>query len=672
MNWLPNVQKRAFHYVLNRLALFSDLELENMDISLGTAQKAALNNVKLDPDRLNLPAGMYMRSGTIDEVSVEMRLLGGAGIAVKVDGVHITASVKQMDVETATEHVEEFLERTTADLAASILMEEDSAEEPPLLGMGGLGVSEALVKKVTQTVLSQLTVDVTNVHVTLFVGGDDKMDVVVDEVRLRPKGGQEMALQVRGVKVSVVEKPSEPQTTAHATSGFTSESESDSDSFSDAKKSLLQSTIFSHEEASSIYMSAIAESGSLGFASDPLVGVFYVDTIDVLVFLGEEMRVSCDMGEVRVSLDLFPKVVLSLVKLGSGGRKSREGETEGTKVDLNLSVKSVSASVSKLDTEWGFAKEELVFSVSGITTSSGEFHKLQIGVCEVTRGEKRVFGFDGDTEGDSDADILLKASAESFTLVLPKKAKADFAVSDLVDVVTLVMNLVSLVESKQPKTTSKQPSALNITIQTNTFDITLAGHKLYIMPIRFSNGKVSVSRISFVDIHIKGIAFEQSTVSVDKVEFNISLPLIEQLSTLFEPVIGAVNASKNTSLPPPVHAPPPKLLRIVEEPVETKGLEIVVSKVSGNVDLGGKIGVVEVILGGVKATGPLDKVAVETVEVGRDLGDLGLDKKWLVHPLKRVSIGVSEYMKPKAESTKECENNWVVGWRIFFFFSGVP
>lgn len=76
MNWIPNVQKRAFHYVLNRLALFSDLELDNMDISLGTAQKAALTNVKLDPDRVSLPAGMYMRSGKIDEVSVEMRLLG--------------------------------------------------------------------------------------------------------------------------------------------------------------------------------------------------------------------------------------------------------------------------------------------------------------------------------------------------------------------------------------------------------------------------------------------------------------------------------------------------------------------------------------------------------------------------------------------------------------------
>lgn len=168
--------------------------------------------------------------------------------------------MKQMDVETATEHVEEFLERTTADLAASILSEDlsaslqiDPAEEPPLLGMGGSGISEALVKKVTQTVLSQLTVDVTNVHVTLFVAADDKMDLVVDEVRLRPQGGQEMALEVRGVKMKVMDKkargtsgPVTAGSTAHATTGFTSESDSDSDTdpFSNAKKSLLQSTIF--------------------------------------------------------------------------------------------------------------------------------------------------------------------------------------------------------------------------------------------------------------------------------------------------------------------------------------------------------------------------------------------------------------------------------------------
>lgn len=696
MNWIPNVQKRAFHYVLNRLALFSDLELDNMDISLGTAQKAALSNVKLDPDRLSLPAGMYMRSGTIDEVSVEMRLLGGAGIAVKVDGVHITASMKQMDVETATEHVEEFLERTTADLAVSILSEDlsaslqiDSAEEPPLLGMGGSGVSEALVKKVTQTVLSQLTVDVTNVHVTLFVAADDKMEVVVDEVRLRPKGGQEMALQVKGVKMMVMDKKTRDTntatttaaasgegaggtSTAHATTGFTSESEtdSDSDSFSDAKKSLLQSTIFSHEEASSIYMSAIAESANLGFVADPLCGVFYVDNIDVLVFLGEEMRVSCEVGTVRVSLDLFPAVVLSLVKVGSGGsggRKTRDttdSSKSGTPVDLSLSVKSITASTSQLNDDWEFCDfdKSLLFAVSDISASSGAFQKLQIGVCEIKRGSTRVFGFDSeekkldDEENEKpsprDSDILLKASPDSFTLVLPKKAVGVFSIADLVDMVTLITTLVSLVESKQPKASNPtklsadRGSATKTTIQTNTFDFDIEGHKLYILPVRMSNGKVSISRVSFDSVHVKGIAFESTNVSVDKVEFEIGLPVIDELRQLFEPIIDVVNSTKKQPAPPPVQAAPPKLLRIVEEPVETPSMVIRVAKLSGKVDVGGKLGVIEVVLGDLTATGPADKIEVSTVEIGRDLSDLGLSKKWLVHPLKRVSIdGVLRVIK---------------------------
>ncbi|KAG5366762.1 Autophagy-related protein 2 [Yarrowia sp. B02] len=672
MNWIPNVQKRAFHYVLNRLALFSDLELDNMDISLGTAQKAALTNVKLDPDRLSLPAGMYMRSGSIDEVSVEMRLLGGAGIAVKVDGVHITASMKQMDVETATEHVEEFLERTTADLAASILSEDaqfDEAEEPPLLGLGGSGVSEALVKKVTQTVLSQLTVDVTNVHVTLFVAADDKMDVVVDEVQLRPKGGHEMALEIRGVKVSVRDRKETQTQTAHATTGFTSESDSDSDSFSDAKKSLLQSTIFSHEEASSIYMSAIAESANLGFVADPLVGVFYVDTVDVLVFLGEEMRVSCEVGTVRVSLDLFPAVVLSLVKVGSGGKKPRDESQEGAKIDLSLGVKSISASISKLDDNWEFKNEaeNLVFSVSDITASSGAFHKLQVGVCEIKRGSTRVFGFDSDEKKDGedepsplDADILLKASSDSFTLVLPKKAVGHFSIPDLVDMVSLVTNLVSLVGSKQKTSNSVKSSdggnTIKTTIQTNTFDFDVSGHKLYILPVRLSNGKVSVSRVSFADVHVKGISFESSVVSVDKVEFNVGLPIIEELQKLVEPIVEAVNSSKTHSEPAPVQSAPPKLLRIVEEPVETPSLSINVSKVGGKIALGGKIGVIEVVLGDVTATGPADKISISTVEIGRDLSDLGLSKKWLIHPLKKKNNVVVELAKGQIQliTVKNC------------------
>ncbi|KAG5371971.1 Autophagy-related protein 2 [Yarrowia sp. C11] len=669
MNWIPNVQKRAFHYVLNRLALFTDLELDNLDISLGTAQKAALTSVKLDPDRLSLPAGMYMRSGSIDEVSVEMRLLGTAGIAVKLDGVHITLSMKQMDVETATEHVEEFLERTTADLAASILSDDlsgsghlDSAEEPPLLGLGGSGISEALVKKVTQTVLSQLTVDVTNVHVSLFVAADNKMDVVVDEVRLRPRGGQEMALQVRGVKVKVKEKKEE---ISEQPKDFVSESESDSDSdsYSDAKKSLLQSTIFSHEEASSIYMSAIAESASLGFAPDSLCGVFYIDTIDVLVFLGDQMRVSCEVGVVRVSLDLFPSVVLSLVKVGtggggSGGRRSVDSspKTESTPLDLNLTVKSVSASVSQLDENWEFSEgENLVFSVADITASSGAFHKLQIGVCEVKRGATRVFGFDGEEKKAEDeeptprdADILLKASSESFTLVLPKKASGVFSVPDLVDLVSLVTELVSLVESKQQKCSAKstEKSTTKVTVQTNTFEIDLAGQQLYILPVRLSDGKVTISRVSFGDVHVKGVAFENNNVTVDKVEFDVGLPLIEELQQLFQPIVEAVAASKKTQpAPPPVQTAPPKLLRIVEDPVEETGLVIHVAKVSGKVDLGGKIGIIEVVLGGITATGPADKIEVSTVEIGRDMSDLGLSKKWLVHPLKRNNNVVVELSK---------------------------
>ncbi|QNP98859.1 YALIA101S05e08614g1_1 [Yarrowia lipolytica] len=676
MNWIPNVQKRAFHYVLNRLALFSDLELDNMDISLGTAQKAALTNVKLDPDRVSLPAGMYMRSGKIDEVSVEMRLLGGAGIAVKIDGVHITASMKQMDVETATEHVEEFLERTTADLAASILSEDlsaslqiDPAEEPPLLGMGGSGISEALVKKVTQTVLSQLTVDVTNVHVTLFVAADDKMDLVVDEVRLRPQGGQEMALEVRGVKMKVMDKkargtsaPVTAGSTAHATTGFTSESDSDSDTdpFSNAKKSLLQSTIFSHEEASSIYMSAIAESANLGFESDPLFGVFYVDTIDVLVFLGEEMRVSCEVGIVRASLDLLPTVILSLVKVGnggSGGKKSRDSETkEGTAMDLNMSIKSISASICQLGDDWEFKNIDtnLLFSLSDISGSSGAFHKLQIGVCEVKRGSTRVFGFESDEKNTDDeeptprdSDILLKASSASFTLVLPKKAVGVFTIPDLIDVVSLITYLLSLIESKQQKAAtmtecSERAGASKTTVQTNTFDFDVAGHKLYILPIRLSNGQMSLSRVSFGDVHVKGISFENSIVSVDKVDFDIGLPIVEELHQLLLPIIDAMNSAKNRPVPASVQTAPPKLLRIVEEPVNASSLVINVARVKGKVDLGGKVGVIEVVLGGISVTGPTDRIEISTVEIGRDLSDLGLSKKWLLHPLKRESNVVVE------------------------------
>lgn len=712
-SWLPqNVQKRAFQYLLNRLAVFSDLSLDNMDVSLGTSQKAVLTNVKLDPDRLDLPGGIYVRSGHIDELCVQIEVLGGGGIAISIDGLELTASVKAVDVEQATEHVEEFLQQTTADLAASILSEADTvdtdemldpAEEPPLLGMGGGGgLSEAVIKRVTGSVLSQLKVSITNAKIVLFLAADEKMEVRISSINLKPKGLREFGLDITGLRLmrpqtASVEAPSESSAPATGPTGYTSsDSDSDSDTYSDAKKSLMQSTIFSHAEASSIYMSAIASSEPGLLAPPAMDGILWVDSISLQLNIlegeeegaGDRLAVACDVGTIRTSLSMFPTVLVSLVKLADTGKpkpssrpSSEDSNASPNSLSFTLSISTIEACISALDTSsWQFVHpHNLLLAVKHVTIDLTEVQSLQLATVKLQRDTQTLFQF----EDDITKDIMVKMSPSSLTVLMAKKATASFAVADLADILTLVKG-ISESFGELGKGSKKTKKAANddteISLQTNTFTINFTddGTPLftaYCLPFCISQSRLTTSRISITagdaGVTVKDIALvlvpgeddmvsnnivPQTLLHVGSVDFDLSLAKAKELVEAFEPLKAVANIPSTKSAARPLARPPTapmKLLRIVEEPPKPViTFAVVVDRVSGDLDVAGALKKLHTELGCLQVLvfPTRQSIEVGTIVVDRDLSDVGLETTQLIHPLKPVSIKAEQRCATRASN----------------------
>ncbi|KAK9325320.1 hypothetical protein V1517DRAFT_314593 [Lipomyces orientalis] len=122
--WLPqNIQKRLLRYILSRVAIFDDLDLANLDVQLGTSSSVSLRDVRLNVDAISIP-GMFLRDGQVGEISVRVpRNILTTPIEVSLSGVDVTVAPSPSGPSA-----EDFMSRTTANLASSFLHSETAAE----------------------------------------------------------------------------------------------------------------------------------------------------------------------------------------------------------------------------------------------------------------------------------------------------------------------------------------------------------------------------------------------------------------------------------------------------------------------------------------------------------------------------------------------------------------
>lgn len=306
--WIPqNLQKRLLRYALEQLSLFSEIDLQKLDVSFGTSAKVTLQDVEIDTDKFNIP-GIYVRNGRIDSLTMTMAMSDGVNIVC--DGIHVSLTPSPTK-EHRYKQGEFSLARSTAELARSAAYDDyvdddmsdmqfvstleasimknktltstndddvddttDNDEVEPFPKLSGV------MQKAAEYALSKLHIQLKNIIFTILTDSS-KIQVAISAI-IFSSSGDSQDIQIEGIRISI---PSEGQNPIGSTTFFdttekhksssdeTLDSESDTDEYNDVlmstsfmsnnKKdihpSLIQSVMRSHKPTSTVYMSAETE-----------------------------------------------------------------------------------------------------------------------------------------------------------------------------------------------------------------------------------------------------------------------------------------------------------------------------------------------------------------------------------------------------------------------------
>lgn len=289
-----NVQKRLLLYVLQQLALFSAIDLPNLEqVSLNNIH---LKDVSIDPKRLGKLPGFCLQHGTLHDVV----LTGGMvdGVNLEVVGIDIALAPSVGTSQPVSGDNAFLLAQSTADLAKTVIFSEDPDEKT---GLGSnvpadvAHASETLLKTTTPPIASdseaekkvsplsgvmaravdiallRLHIRLKDINISLAIEPVNIL-VLISEITFDSISGLRN-ISIKGLRLCTTKpdiNPGNRSSTVHSyssdlqslehpreDSNDTSTENDDSDNTEDA---LTNSMIFTHEEASLIYMSATSQS----------------------------------------------------------------------------------------------------------------------------------------------------------------------------------------------------------------------------------------------------------------------------------------------------------------------------------------------------------------------------------------------------------------------------
>ncbi|RKP32042.1 hypothetical protein METBISCDRAFT_12698 [Metschnikowia bicuspidata] len=282
-SWMPqNVQKRLLLYVLQQLALFSAIDLPNLEqVSLNNIH---LRDVSIDPERLGNLLGFRLQRGKMRDLELTGSLVDG--VTLRVCGVDAVVTPAMCSSQPNPKNAF-LLAQSTAGLAKTVInSQSDLAGVPSSAGPEETPAVSAeqsipspgadpgkktsplggVVSRAVDLALLRLHVCIKGVNITVVVEPVN-LQLLVAEISFAFVSGTRK-IAIRGVRLAVV-KPKvhpgnkaatrlAPDTTESATApAETDGAENDSsDNGSDTADDLTNSMVFTHEEASLIYMSA--------------------------------------------------------------------------------------------------------------------------------------------------------------------------------------------------------------------------------------------------------------------------------------------------------------------------------------------------------------------------------------------------------------------------------
>ncbi|GEQ70166.1 hypothetical protein JCM33374_g3842 [Metschnikowia sp. JCM 33374] len=375
-NWIPqNLQKRVFLYILQQLSLFSGIDLPNLEeVSLGNIH---LRDVSLDPEKITKIPGLRLRHGNLRSVALKGSVKDGAHL--EIAGVDLVVAPSIDNLHEDIENAQASLAQSSADLTSTILLDSPlspgssprgsgenspaspfstpkepsnsfsspaSRSPPPSTSEKDLprdlpqpppstrskdssdttrpraSSSESarrpsslggVMSRAIDIALSKLQIRISDINVKLIV---EPGDASSPETQKNQPPSSETAPRSEDRSEDGVSEDSQSE-----------ESDDDMDYMADepAEESLMDSMVFTHEEASSIYMSATSQTLPNPQNKDTvpsseeadIVPLFYIDYIDVsFQNVSPLSNVRVDIKNINVSaVPLLPTVSIVLNSL---------------------------------------------------------------------------------------------------------------------------------------------------------------------------------------------------------------------------------------------------------------------------------------------------------------------------------------------------------------------
>ncbi|KAF6063555.1 hypothetical protein FOB64_005190 [Candida albicans] len=291
--WIPqNIQKRLLLYVLQQLSLFSEIDLPNLEeVSLNNI---ILKDVALDPEKVGKLPGCNLRYGQIG--SLELTTISGiSGVNIDVNDAEIVISPDFDIDENMTNQVAFSLAQSTANLANTIMLntndgsDMNETSDPASEDDDEDDIDDKITKPIppkrrTSSVTGNKTTALVNSLKIKIVSDLTDLQMEVDSVSINSTNGTR-TVSIKGVKLRTLKpnvNPGEGFQSGHApqkkqqgsdndsptdANKHGSENDNDDDDDDYGNESLMDSMVFSHEEASSIYMSATSRSFEKSAAS---------------------------------------------------------------------------------------------------------------------------------------------------------------------------------------------------------------------------------------------------------------------------------------------------------------------------------------------------------------------------------------------------------------------
>lgn len=300
--WIPqNIQKRLLLYVLQQLSLFSEIDLPNLEeVSLNNI---SLRDVQIDPEKVGKLPGCNLRYGQVGQLDLNGGVMGGVNI--DVSNVELVIA-PDFDAGTGPSangkgkngNVQFLIAQSTADLANTIILEKDgtadlinsedddesesdeedrvssSKSSTPSSGPAKTSALSGVMAKAVEIALLRLQVTIKNLLIKIVSELTD-LRVEIDEISIKTINGSKK-INVLGIRIITLNPEVNPglsstpprsqnNSNSNTSGGSTGNSDTtesvptsdDEDAYGD--ESLMDSMVFTHEEASSIYMSATSQ-----------------------------------------------------------------------------------------------------------------------------------------------------------------------------------------------------------------------------------------------------------------------------------------------------------------------------------------------------------------------------------------------------------------------------